>query len=110
MRSTMSLPSLRRQCIVASAALLAFAPSGTNGSASNPATTRVAVVGGGIAGSMTVLELLERGFQDVTLLERNPDLLQSTSSMIAVRPCARVSRGIVTELYFLDSFKERLYR
>eukprot|EP00729_Bicosta_minor_P021397 gene21397-504_t len=79
----MSLPSLRRQCIVASAALLAFAPSGTNGSASNPATTRVAVVGGGIAGSMTVLELLERGFQDVTLLERNPDLLQSTSSMIA---------------------------
>ena len=59
--------------VLASPARIAFA---------NP--TRVAVVGGGIAGVTTVLELIERGFTNVTLIERNSDLLQSTSSMIAV--------------------------
>lgn len=67
------------------AALLAYSAHFTRAATpSNPATARVAVVGGGIAGAATVLELLERGFQDVTLIERNNDLLQSTSSMIAV--------------------------
>eukprot|EP00729_Bicosta_minor_P019382 gene19382-15205_t len=67
----------------------------------DPATTSVAVIGGGIAGATTILELIgtllsasacaehcidalkSQGFQDITLIERNSDLLQSTSSMIA---------------------------
>jgi glycine/D-amino acid oxidase-like deaminating enzyme len=46
-------------------------------------TTKVAVIGGGIGGATTVLELMEAGFKEITLFEKSDDLFQSTSSMIA---------------------------
>jgi len=46
-------------------------------------TTSVAVIGGGIAGAATVLELLSLGHQDITLYEYSDSLRTSTSSNIA---------------------------
>ena len=53
----------------------------------DPKTARVAVIGGGIGGVTTVMELIEAGFEDITLFEKSNDMVSSTSSMIAVRCC-----------------------
>lgn len=66
----------------------------------DPKTARVAVIGGGIGGVTTVMELIEAGFQDITLFEKSNDMVSSTSSMIAVRccpfpdPCAGCARTV----------------
>jgi len=49
----------------------------------DPKTAKVAVIGAGIGGVTTVIELIEAGFEHITLYEKSNDLLSSTSSMIA---------------------------
>eukprot|EP00729_Bicosta_minor_P002371 gene2371-32904_t len=49
----------------------------------DPKTAKVAVIGAGIGGVTTVIELLEAGFEDITLYEKSPGMNSSTSSMIA---------------------------
>eukprot|EP00928_Gymnodinium_smaydae_P035518 TRINITY_DN24987_c0_g1_i1.p1 TRINITY_DN24987_c0_g1~~TRINITY_DN24987_c0_g1_i1.p1 ORF type:complete len:634 (-),score=113.70 TRINITY_DN24987_c0_g1_i1:93-1994(-) len=43
----------------------------------------VAIIGGGLAGAVTALELASRGVGGITLFEQSPSLLASTSSMIS---------------------------
>lgn len=55
------------------------APQGPQGASG----LRLAVVGCGIAGATTALELIARGERDVTVFEQSPSLLLSTSSTIS---------------------------
>lgn len=62
----------------------------------DPKTAKVAVIGAGIGGVTTVIELLEAGFEDITLYEKSPGMNNSTSSMIAVSPsCVWFPRRIL---------------
>jgi hypothetical protein len=61
----------------------AAAATGTN--KPDPATAQIAIIGAGIGGATTALELIHAGFKKITLYEKSDDLVSSTSSMIAVR-------------------------
>lgn len=43
----------------------------------------VAIIGCGLAGAVTALELISQGYQDITIFEHSPSLFDSTSAMIA---------------------------
>jgi hypothetical protein len=58
------------------------APS--TGDKPDPDTAKIAIIGGGIGGVTTALELINAGFKNIVLYEKSPDLISSTSSMIAV--------------------------
>lgn len=61
------------------AALVRGSPAISNAAAD----TEIAVIGCGIAGATTVLELLRQGFRRITVFEHSPSLLNSTSASIA---------------------------
>jgi succinate dehydrogenase/fumarate reductase flavoprotein subunit len=70
--------------LLASAAFLGAHRGWASADELNTTTTKVAVIGGGIAGAVTVLELLAIGHQDITLYEHSDSLKRSTSANIAV--------------------------